>query len=620
MNANALEKRIRALLASGADDSALRSEMEALALAERSFSGLVWLWGPELYRRNRIFFRPLILSRFGTYLIDEKGRVTVLSWQTNASVLEPWLAEADAANDVELFRKLYEWKVREAGWRQQDKRTARVQADVAARFEAAATPAERQIVLRKFGIWFEMSEETALRLYERDSSSAGYILNHLPSTWHGGPKRELWEKLGHAAMEKGDEDFRWKIYRRQVSENVWLADIAYLRTTIADRDQLNGELEKRHPEGWSFNAGAGFYELLRFRGRDVFPYVVARLQSARRGWIFRGSYGKMVDLARVKGWWDLWAGLVRVCATPKEFNREVRALLEDRTLDENTVQERLRALAGVSREWNWPGLGLAEVHQFEDETAVAFYGRFPKLLKGPFRLHLQSHLWGEHFPKFLALMLEEEDEELIDLLASRLATSQGRWGNAPKQLAQAETLADYYLRLKASDAVFARRAAAVLGSMPAYSIWNYNDLIRQNRLARLLFERSAASYLSDPAALADLVEGAEIHVMALAYRALGLNDARAREQAAQHLPLLLGTLLRPMHRQTRALAFGAVANGANTLENARRVLERARDALKLPDKKYPKEQLVGLIANLLHRWPELRDAREQPVVYERAAA
>ena len=107
--------------------------------------------------------------------------------------------------------------------------------------------------------------------------------------------------------------------------------------------------------------------------------------------------------------------------------------------------------------------------------------------------------------------------------------------------------------------------------------------------------------------------------MALAYRVLGLDDDRARAQATRHLPLLLGTLLRPMQRDTRALAFGALTNAANTLETARLILDRAKDALNLPDVRYPKEKLLGLMARLLHRWPELRGPQEQPIIYEKAA-
>ena len=108
--------------------------------------------------------------------------------------------------------------------------------------------------------------------------------------------------------------------------------------------------------------------------------------------------------------------------------------------------------------------------------------------------------------------------------------------------------------------------------------------------------------------------------MSLAYRALGMDDERARQQAADHLPLLLGTLLRPMQRDTRTLAFGALANAASSIESARLILERSMEALNLPDTRYPKERLLGLMAQLLHRWPELRGANEQPAVYERRAA
>jgi hypothetical protein len=255
----------------------------------------------------------------------------------------------------------------------------------------------------------------------------------------------------------------------------------------------------------------------------------------------------------------------------------------------------------------------------EERVALTLYERFPDLLRGPYRVHIQSHVWGRNYPKLLDRLIAAGDEDMIDLLASRIVTRYGRWGKAPEMLADAEKLADYYTALKADEAKFSRRAANVLGQVPAYSIHWYTFLVRENRLARLLFERSASSYLADPRSLADLVEASEIHVMSLGYRALGLDDDRAREQAVNHLPLLLGTLLRPMQRDTRTLAFGALANAANTMDTARLILERAKDALNLPDTKYPKEKLLALIATLIHSWPELRGPKEQPVVYERAA-
>jgi hypothetical protein len=604
-------------------DNELREQLEQLAAAEISFSGFTWLFGPELYRRNRILFRPFILSRFSTYTNLPKWKVEVIHWKGDkARILDAWLAEVDKNDDADLFRRLYEWKLSERfDWRKRDARAKEIIAELHARFKSAGSAARRQTVLRKFDLWFSFDEAPACALYSLDPAAAGpYILRRLRSSWlSGAPKRVLWSGLLELADQHKDESFRWKLYRRQIPVTDWTKECLALCDRVRDTSELVQELEKRHPEGLSLNLADSFYQFVQRRGRDVFPYVMRHLRQVWGGWLTRGSYGKMADYAREKGWWDLWSALVRTCSGLKEFNKEVAALLDNQSLPEKTVIERLLALAGVSREWNWPGLGVAAVHQLEEPVALRFYERFPELLRGPYKLHVQAHVWGQSYPTLLERFITAGDEEMIDLLASRLVTRYGRWGNAPKMLADAEKLADYYAALKADEAAFSRRAANVLGQVPAYSIHQYNQLVRENRLARLLFERSASSYLADPRSLADLVEASEIHVMSLAYRALGLNDDRARTQASRHLPLLMGTLLRPMQRDTRTLAFGALANAAGTLEAARFILERARDALNLPDVRYPKERLLGLIAQIIHRWPELRGAREQPVVYERAA-
>ena len=622
MTPKELEQTIRALLQRPMADAELREQLEQLATAEVSFSGFTWLFGPELYRRNRILFRPFILSRFSTYMTLPKWKVEIIRWKSGtAKILDAWLEEVDRNDDVDLFRKLYDWKLSaKYDWKLRDRRSEDISLEILARFRTAPNSAKRQVVLRKFDLWFQCDEATACDLYATDPRASGaFILRHLPSGWlSGSPKRVLWSRLIELADRQKDDEFRWKLYRRQVPLEAWTKECLALCDRLKSADELVRELEKRHPEGASLNLAEGFFQLVQRRGRDLFPYVMRHLRQVWAGWLTRGSYGKMADYARERGWWDLWSALLRTCSSPNEFNKEIRALLENKNLPERDVLDRLLALAGVSREWNWAGFGAALVHPLDEPVALRFYERFPDLLRGPYKLHVQSHLWGQHYPKLLGRFLAAGDEEMIDYLASRIVTRYGRWGSAEKMLADAEKLADYYTALKSDEAAFSRRCANVLGNVPAYSIWQYGQLVKENRLARLLFERSAASYLADPRSLADLVEASEIHVMALAYRALGLDDDRAREQAATHLPLLMGTLLRPMQRHTRTLAFGALANAASKAETARRILDRARDALNLPDVRYPKEQLLGLIAKLLHRWPELRGPREQPVVYERA--
>lgn len=104
----------------------------------------------------------------------------------------------------------------------------------------------------------------------------------------------------------------------------------------------------------------------------------------------------------------------------------------------------------------------------------------------------------------------------------------------------------------------------------------------------------------------------------LAYRVLGARDARARRLALANLDILLGTLLRPLHRETRAQAFGALKNAAHEEAGARRVLARAREAFALPDDGYPKEGLLGLVAAIVARHPQLAAAGETRTIYRRA--
>jgi len=623
MTPKELERSISSLLQEPLADAELRTRLETMAAAEISFSGFTWLFGPQLYRRNRILFRSFILSRFSSYIILPKWKRKDIRWKGDkAQILDPWLAEVDKNDDAELFRRLYEWKLFEKFTMLRPvSRAQHILDDLQTRLRGASTLAQRQVVLRKFDLWFSLDEDNACSLYERDArSTTAYILRRLPNTWFGSSKRKLWLRLLELAEAKKDEDFRWRLYRRQVPLDDWTKDCLRLCDQIPDGAELCRELEKRHPDDPTLNLADGFLQLLRRRAREVFPYVIRHLRQVWRGWFTRGKYGQIADFARERGWWDLWSALIRTCSPHKEFNRHVLELTEDTSLPEEQVIERLLALAGASREWNWPGLGVATVHQLDESVALALYSRFPDLLRGPYRLHVQANMWGQTYGELLAHFIAVADEEMIDHLASRIITRSGRWGNSAKLLVEADRLADYYAALKSDEATFCRRAANVLGKVPAFSIYQYNPLIKQNRLARLLFERSVSSYLADPLSLADLVEGSEIHVMALAYRALGLDDERARTLAVTHLPLLMGTLLRPMQRDTRTLAFGALANAATTIESATLILARARDALNLPDTRYPKERLLGLIAQLLHRWPELRGAHEQPLVHQRRAA
>lgn len=612
--AEAFGAELRRLLQTS-DDRALLGLLEARS-GELPFRGFSWLWAPHVYARNRVLFRPLISANLATFLVVDKSWERV-EWKGEvAKALAPWLEAVDRDDDVALFKVLYQWR---AGDTLRRKVAAeRWRRELRERFERAGTPATRAVVLRKFDMWFELDEDSALALYRLDrTATADFVLKHLPQRWYGGEKRVLWEKLFEAARAQGDEALQFRLYRRMVPKDRWRSDVKQLVKSIADAEALCAELEKRHPEGWGLDLGTGLHELVVARGRDVLPYVRRHLRDVYSGWL-RGGYDKLVEHARREGWWDFWGLAVSTCARPNEYNAAVKSLLADDGLDDAKRRERLLLLTGVSREWNFAGLGLAQVHRLEEDVALALYRRFPDLVRGPFRLHVQPS-WGNAAGRLLDAAIEADDDVLVDFLASRLVTRAPGHGASGEQRKAAEAASRYYEALRLDEAAFARRAAAVLTQVPAYAIWRYGALVQENRLARLLFERSSRVYLASEAAVRDLVEASEIHVQQLGYRALGLDDPRAAALAAANVDLLLGTLLRPLHRATRAAALGALANAAATPEVAARVLARAREAFELPDTHYPKDALVQLVGRILHRFPELRAPGETPTIYRRAA-
>jgi hypothetical protein len=603
-----LERRLRDTLARARDDAALRTEMEALA-SERLFRAYTWLWGPALYRRSRVVFRSFIVRHFATFAVYDDFHWEPVRWEGHVGrELESWLADVDRDDDVALFRALYQWR-----YDRDKNRNERWRKDLLRSYGEASTSAARQTVLRKYDLWFRLDEPAALALYRKDAPAAReFILRHLAGGFFGGETRSLWEQLLAAAREVGDDAFHDRLYRRQVPLARWRADVLALAQSVASAQDLCAALEARHPEGWGLDMGTALHDLVAARGEDVFPYLRRHLRDVWSHW-YRSGFDRMVELAASRGWWELWGALVRTCSRPKEFNATVERLVGDRSTPEQDVRHRLLLLAGVAREWNLPGLGLARVQGLDEPVAVALYERFPDLVRGALRLNVAPG-WNTGQRLLLERAIGAGDEAVIDFLASRLVTRSAQHGGS-KLVEAAQIAAHYYESLRLDEVAFARRAAAVLTQVPAYSIWRYAPLTRTNRLARLLFERSTRAYLADAAAIQDLVEGSEIHVQALAYRALGLDDDRARTLAAANIDLLLGTLLRPLQRATRMLALGALANAATTEPAARRVLARARDALELPDERYPKDALVGLIGTILARHPGLRGPGEEPQVF-----
>ena len=93
------------------------------------------------------------------------------------------------------------------------------------------------------------------------------------------------------------------------------------------------------------------------------------------------------------------------------------------------------------------------------------------------------------------------------------------------------------------------------------------------------------------------------------------------DQAVRNADHLAAYLLDEAKRATRIEAFKALAIAADHSEIvAQDVVFRAREALDLRHKAYPRDRLIELIGRVLHRWPSLRGPTEQPVVYSEEAS
>lgn len=591
-----MEREVRAALALGSDE-AVRAELERLA-ARPYFGNFTWLWAPALAKRNRVVFRPFILAAFDREALDGNGE-SFDPWKGRAAgALQALLDEVDAADDVELTRRLYTWKLehqpdRGPGWSE----------DVVRRFRAAATAAARHTALAKVdpGAWPGIDPAAAVALWRIDRAAARrFILAHLP--WR--TERAAWQALLDESRGV-DPEFHFELYRKVVDEKSWRDDVLALART----PEVSAELERRHPALWTLSPAGVFHALLDKHGEAAVPYVRRHVGSVAPRQGLLGAEDKLIALAAKRGWLELWAALLRTSATHERFNAEIRALVRagDRA--------RLVLIPGRGREAHGPGWSVGRTQLLTDEAACALYAAFPALVRGPYRLHV-TPWWRESFPGLARAAIAAGDDDLVDYLASRVAANpQG----GPSHAAAVDVLAVHYERL--AEAAFVTRAARALSRIPAFGIWHYPALVEKNRLARLLFEHSTARYLADGAAVRDLLESSQIHVQLLGFRILGQDDPRAAPIAAAHVDLLAATLLRRMRPGSRRLAFAALRSAARHDEaTARALLGRMRDALALPDRRYPVEDLVGLIGGVLQRWPGLRAPREQPVIYGEGAA
>src|SRR5262249_19008904 len=149
---------LRELLAWPASEKDILARVEQLASDRMRFIALVHIWGPALYARSRVQFRPFIIAQLTAW----GGWGFQTAWKGGTGkVLNDWLHAVDQANDIELFRALYLWKTVGHDLKNWYK-------DLLTAFRAADGPGERARALEKYDQSWQLDHATATALYETD--------------------------------------------------------------------------------------------------------------------------------------------------------------------------------------------------------------------------------------------------------------------------------------------------------------------------------------------------------------------------------------------------------------------------------------------------------------------
>jgi hypothetical protein len=209
--------------------------------------------------------------------------------------------------------------------------------------------------------------------------------------------------------------------------------------------------------------------------------------------------------------------------------------------------------------------------------------------------------------------LEQRDDELVDLLASHLAAYQPRSGDTALMDA-VQLAADYYAGVAPDEGGSATRAVRILKRVPAGTIQSLRELEHANPLARTLFAHVRSAAQGSTETVAELLAAPDRQVLSLGLDALVQAGARSALVVDANLDLLLEVLARPTNRPAARRVL-KVLRAVDTRESAQRVLACMRGKMSDAGDLAPREAFAALAGELLQRFPDLREDREQGVVY-----
>ena len=482
------------------------------------------------------------------------------------------------------------------------------------RYAVAASREQRNAILLELDLPYILDEDAALALYRLDAEVSGpFIQRHLPAGRRAEDERLPWHRLMGHALSRADSALYFALYRRQAPTEQWLRETEQLCRDLTNPYTLCPELEQRHPQRWRAQTGPHLFALAQVHGEAMLPYLVrhgAEIWAGGR----RIGYQQIVELAYARGWWELWAALLRGGASAPEYDAAVSALASDGATSDADLMHRLLLLAGVGLA---PGNRARRDKPLREDTILGLYERFPHLVRGPYRNQLDPSS-RRPLTGVLELAIRQRDDEVIERLAARLAVRADRSG--ADELLQAAAHTARFLETVADDDAAEHAATAILKRIPAKAIRNSRELLRRNPLARLLFARAHQACMHHAQDAADLLQAAERHVCAFAASALASDAPQAQAQARANLDILLMALDRGLPRSIIRRVLRGLERIPDTPVQAAQIVDWARDKLAADEPRFPKEGLLSLIAHQLSRFPVLCFVEERAVIYRRRAA
>jgi hypothetical protein len=411
----------------------------------------------------------------------------------------------------------------------------------------------------------------------------------------------LYRDLAHLAQGL-DDDFAWALYRKTVTVRKWADDVRDLCQQATSSQALTLELEKRHPEGLDSGQKGEVQEvllhLLETNRALVTPYALLNIS------LFEPKH---LEIFRQKVYPELWAAaLFQPGSRSSRPKAELPVLLNSR-LPDSSIRLHLEAFFKNSyacdSRYHRHALNLA------DSLIAQIYKRFPDLLRGRAKRFISSIPRDLPYEGLTELIFKANDEELIDYLASRIMC----FPHNKKELEK--RYIDYYDALRNANAPkFTSRLLNILLDTPESDAdyrW-VSALKEQNPLA--IFIHDCASTLAP-----SLFNGQTPYLTQIARQVTVKGALKDPVVLENHRQTLLPSLLKPTEKKDRIQSFDLLGKLPNDEPSAHLILDRAREAMALAEPSYPKAALLTLIARLLHRWPNLRHAQENPVIYEAAS-